>query len=443
MRALSIVALTRLLALGAGLGLSAEALPVKARPGQLTGAVKTTTGRPVAGARVNIFGFTKAGTEFRTTARTGNDGVYAVTLPAGGLYRVSNAFAPLKTAQGVVDHRLHPLERNFEVLSSNTSGLVRNFELRLSGLKPAETNASGNPRDPVSYYGQIIRVLLTGDGPTTDQQSTVLTFRLMPVGRLADGSEGRTLTLRRTVKHLRTEEGLGFDLDKTQLLHDVPLGVYSVTATVSRSAGAAQGILLSLDGSARRPAVTVNFRPSESTPGTSIFNVHAHLEGAAAAAPQSQRPTPAMSPTPAPTLTPEPSSVIRGHINAPNAYPGNVLLVLEDYAITPEDALLEVRFRSLDGAPDLVVRRTLRQIRAGNVGDNSRPLTETGYLPLLNPGAFLVSAALVSAHGEGRTVDLRPDGVAAGREVPLRWAPAERYGVGGGKVVYVTINRTP
>jgi hypothetical protein len=135
-----------------------------------------------------------------------------------------------------------------------------------------------------------------------------------------------------------------------------------------------------------------------------------------------------------------PQGLIRGHVNWPFAYPGNVLLVLEDYARTPEDAVVEVTFKSLDGGQDEVVRRTLRQIRAGTMMNDSRPLAETGYIPVLTPGLYRVGAMILSPQGENRKVDLRPSDGVSGREVQLRWMPGERYQESGGKTVYVTIN---
>ncbi|AFZ67224.1 carboxypeptidase-like regulatory domain-containing protein [Deinococcus peraridilitoris] len=433
-RALAFIPLTLL---SAGLCFSADATSassVKAKPGMMTGRITTTAGKPLAGAVVNVFGFTKAGEQVRITARTGADGIYAVNLPPGGLYGVSNAFAPLKTALGVVDHRLHPLERNFEVPVSNAGGITRNFELRLSGLKAVESNVSRDPREPTNYYGQLIRAHLRGGSSSMDFQGTMLEFKLTPVGSLADGTKGKTLIFRRSAKHLNTDTGLGFDLDQTQVLPDVPLGAYKATATVKKPGGTPQNILLSRDGNTPGPSITVEFRPSPSVSGTQVFNLYAHLDDAGTSgSPAPKAPPVAQAPKTS-------AELIRGHVNSPFAYPGNVLLVLEDYAVTPEDAVVEVVFTSLDGGRDEVVRRTLRQIRAGNMLDDSRPLAETGYIPLLTPGAYRVSAVIVSAHGAGRKVELRPSDGTAGREVQLRWMPGERYRESGGKVVYVTIN---
>jgi hypothetical protein len=119
-------------------------------------------------------------------------------------------------------------------------GYVKNFVLPISGLISKELD----PRDPLSYYGGSIEfranipVVVPGDPamsagatrPNAVPEGTVVELFLTPQGPMLDGSTGRPLSYKFQVRNN------GRNAFATTI-KDIPLGVYTVAARLTRPDG--------------------------------------------------------------------------------------------------------------------------------------------------------------------------------------------------------------
>ena len=211
----------------------------------MKGTVRTSSGRPIAGATIRIAGATGAARGASITAKTDRNGNYRVRVPLGH-YNV-DAFADIEyDGQTYRELWLHRVNGGCERAMSD-KGIVRDFVLRLSGPKRCFNNA--DPNNPNSYYGAYITAM-TSAFPA----DAVITFTLTPVGPLADGSTGRAVVLRRTGAALVRGGGA---IGETAFLHDIPLGRYRIEAEARYADGT------------RRP-VTLDSRGDDDPEGTEI-----------------------------------------------------------------------------------------------------------------------------------------------------------------------------
>lgn len=214
----------------------------------VSGTVRTADGRPLAGATIRVSGATGAarGTTVRTTSdRSGN---YRVEVPPGD-YDV-DAFYDL--AFDGQTYRELWLDRTNDGCGRQLSqaGIVRHFVLRLSG--PLRCTANFDPNEPTSYAGGALHVTPGSLPPTAKVR-----FTLTPIGPLADGSKGRTLTFERTGTMLTRGGGR---LGETGWLHDIPLGRYRVSADVTPSGGESRALVLRDNtGGAAATAIEISF----------------------------------------------------------------------------------------------------------------------------------------------------------------------------------------
>ena len=222
-------------------------------PNVVSGTVRTATGRPIAGATIRISGATGAGTG--TTVRTQSDrnGNYRVAVRPGH-YNV-DAFADLTfDGQTYRELRLTSTPASCErVLSQN--GIVRHFVLRLSGPLRCAFNFDAN--EPASYAGGMV-FITSGNIPAAAR----VRFTFTPIGTLADGSRGQTLSFERSGAMLAVGGG---KLGQTAWLHDIPLGRYNVTAVATLPGGNTQSLLLRTDGAASQ-SVDISFPANKMLP---------------------------------------------------------------------------------------------------------------------------------------------------------------------------------
>ena len=214
---------------------SAHAVPrhVTPAPNVVEGTVKTIDGRPVPGATIRIAGATGAARGTTIRATTDANGNYRVRVPLGH-YNVDGfadiEFEGQKYKELWLDRGDAPCER---VMSDK--GIVRNFVLRLSGPKRC---VNINPNNPDAYNGAYITAM-TSAFP----DDAVITFSLTPLGKLADGRQGRPLSITRTGASLKKGGG---KINETSFLHDIPLGRYRVGAEVRYANGKRDGTTLEL-----------------------------------------------------------------------------------------------------------------------------------------------------------------------------------------------------
>jgi hypothetical protein len=214
-------------------------------PNVVKGTVRTAGGRPVAGATIRIAGATGAARGTSITAKTDRNGNYRVRVPLGH-YGV-DGFADIEyDGQTYRELWLHRVNGGCERVMSD-KGIVRDFVLRLNGLKRCITN--DDPNNPGSYYGAYMTAM-TSEFPG----DAVITFTLTPIGPLADGSTGKRITFTRTGAALTRGGG---PIGETAFLHDIPLGRYRLASEVRYANGV-------------RRALTLDSRSDDDPEGTEI-----------------------------------------------------------------------------------------------------------------------------------------------------------------------------
>jgi hypothetical protein len=217
-----------------GAGFTQAAAQSRPTPNVVQGTVSTVDGRPIAGATIRVAGATGAARGTSIKAKTDANGRYRVTVPLGH-YNVDGFVDVQYNGQTYkelwLDRGDAPCER---VMSDK--GIIRNFVLRMSGPKRCTNGVDA--RNPDAYYGTYITAM-----SSAFPDDAVITFTLTPNGPLADGTKGRTLAIKRSGAALKKGGG---PIEETSFLHDIPLGRYNVTATVSYADGTQRGAVLEL-----------------------------------------------------------------------------------------------------------------------------------------------------------------------------------------------------
>jgi actin-like ATPase involved in cell morphogenesis len=168
--------------------------------------------------------------------RTDSNGGYTGLLPRGS-YTV-NASAHLERNGTAVEVPLVPHKFGAEVLELPTSGgATLDLDLKTSGRKP-ETSGGA----VTDYWGGTLSIYqwFTTDGndpiASLDQVTSDLkvTFHFEPIGPLLDGSSSEAFDVTRSISDLVGQSGI---LDHDEVLYDIPLGTYVLTATLNAPSG--------------------------------------------------------------------------------------------------------------------------------------------------------------------------------------------------------------
>jgi hypothetical protein len=208
-------------------------LPDGFAPGVIVGTVTDESGNPLTNAHVTIWGTTGAGANTYFEAAVDEAGQYAQPVP-GGVYEIK-AYAGIEYNDRHYNIWLHPVDGIDTPSQDAANGRTKDFELRLSGPKPA---AKTRPNAADSFYGGVIDLstegqyyLFYGNGkmvePFVYPDGAVVRVELTPRGPLLDGSEGEVV-----VRELKGEEVA------TAAIFDVPLGDYTVRASMVEVDGA-------------------------------------------------------------------------------------------------------------------------------------------------------------------------------------------------------------
>ena len=205
---------------------------LKPRPGYIIGRCVDMRGKPLAGVGIRVFGTTQnqgQKTSFQT--KTGANGQYAIKLPAGN-YALGWAHYFTAAPEGPpYALPLHPLDGSKDDQDSKP-GIVEDCVLKING----RISSKNDPGSDLSYYGGFITAeggaLENGnflDGYTYKfPAGSSVELTLVPQGKLADGSTGKTLVLRRSIDRGYIAE-----------YFDVPIGAYQVTARLLAADGSA------------------------------------------------------------------------------------------------------------------------------------------------------------------------------------------------------------
>lgn len=204
--------------------------------GYATGHIQDAKGRPIKGASV-VANNTLVGNN-NPAGVTDDNGNYKIQLPIVGTYHTS---ATIRREFNGKTYELN-LRPDTENEFSN-EGAVRNFEWRLSGKMEHEEEG---------YYGASM-VINTEIGSLIIDNSQV-EFKLVPQGKLIDGSDGATLTMKGGLPNTRDYGAV----------KDIPLGRYLVTAIFKSGTGNVPVKLRNLFSydDPYTPSLIVNFEPS-------------------------------------------------------------------------------------------------------------------------------------------------------------------------------------
>lgn len=214
----------------------APAATTRAEPNVISGRVTTASGDPLAGAQIRIVGYTGGATlgqEIETVATDG-DGRYRYAV-ARGLYEVLGQ-AALDFDGQTYTFDLDPVDRRCDQRMSD-DGIVQDLVLNLAGPRACVIDDPGD--NYALFHGAAIQLFdrLERD-PVPD---AVVEYILEPIGPLADGSAGRSLAMERTIEALHTSAG---PIEDTWILHDIPLGIYRVSASLQEPDGAVTPLLV-------------------------------------------------------------------------------------------------------------------------------------------------------------------------------------------------------
>ena len=276
-----------------------------AEPNVIKGIVRDEQGDPVRGARIRIAGFTGKPNGLNAAdtikdAVTDARGRYRLAVPRG-LYGISGEADVRFDDKDYKALYLHPVDGNCEKQMSD-SGIIKDFVLRLTGFMQCAT--SPDPQNAGFYSGAAIALVPQTSSVPSDAQ---VTLTLTPLGQLADGSDGKTLTFTRSFGALSNFFGA---IEATNTLHDIPLGRYRLTGFATLAGGQRQTLLFapSDTGAAVSPtaAHSVVFPARELLPlGIGQAEIGVHVSGGAAPAPTTQPASPTTAaPAPAPTAAP-------------------------------------------------------------------------------------------------------------------------------------------
>jgi hypothetical protein len=226
-------------------------------PGVIKGTVTDEQGDPIAGAQVRLAGYTDDFTGTDSNLVTDGSGMYRVEVIDGLFDVVGTATIDFEGSPYVFD--LRPADGDCRPQES-ASGIVKDLVLELSGLDICSDEV--DPTNTGSYNGAT--VALIHNRPRGLPAETNLVFTMEPVGPLADGSAGRTVTFTRTAAALETTFG---PLDGTGSLYDIPLGRYRLSGTATLPDGSTQDLRFALElGDVPTESVEVGFEPYQSPP---------------------------------------------------------------------------------------------------------------------------------------------------------------------------------
>jgi hypothetical protein len=215
---------------GGGTGTGAGAAdPGTVEPYVVKGRVTTEAGKPLAG--VGVLADNTLAYDSNAPAVTGADGTYRIELPRTDVY--------VWRMWGQIEVDYHGEHFSLDLAVDQTpfgsaDGAIRNFTWKLSGLKDADLK---------TYYGGLVYVYEDLNSSGLDDKQWQITFT--PTEPLIDGSTGETVT-----RQVNSGE-----------IDDVPVGVYTVTASYLPEGGGAPVPLLirPRDDGDYAPSATASF----------------------------------------------------------------------------------------------------------------------------------------------------------------------------------------
>ncbi len=196
-----------------------------APPNTVMGTVIDAQGRPLPGARVSLYPALTTGQVNATTDAAGN---YIFQSLPDVPYDIRAYTSVNYGGQQICMRLAMENEADYNSFTAG-SGITRNFQLRFSGQI---RDIHGNT--PQHFGGAIYFV----DGPAETENGAQVEFSFTPAGPLVDGSQSSPFT--------RT-----YTSSMGNLIHDIPVGPYRLSAVLIQPDGARQPLLLRHDAFAQ------------------------------------------------------------------------------------------------------------------------------------------------------------------------------------------------
>lgn len=190
----------------------------------------------------------------------GPDGRYRQRVPEG-IYGLRAEFRHTDAAGRPILLVLHPADGVTGQRHDSAEGIRKDFEWRISGLKPGQAAGEPGRHDEWGkYYGGSLQVSIAAersDAPAAFPDGSVLTLTLTPRGPLLDGRPANPLTYERTF-------GCGVSAGSYWYPADIPLGTYDLAARLRTPDGADRPLPLrpSLGSHDFAPSVTLDVLPA-------------------------------------------------------------------------------------------------------------------------------------------------------------------------------------
>ena len=229
-------------------------------PNTVQGRVTDAAGNPLPNTTIHIYGTTMAGENARFEVQPGPDGRYRQRVPEG-IYGLRAEFRHTDAAGRPILLVLHPADGVTGQRHDSAEGIRKDFEWRISGLKPGQAAGEPGRHDEWGkYYGGSLQVSIAAersDAPAAFPDGSVLTLTLTPRGPLLDGRPANPLTYERTF-------GCGVSAGSYWYPADIPLGTYDLAARLRTPDGADRPLPLrpGLGSHDFAPSVTLDVLPA-------------------------------------------------------------------------------------------------------------------------------------------------------------------------------------
>lgn len=198
------------------------------KAGVVRGYIKDTNGKPLAGALIGVRATATGGLYSGASATSDARGYYEVKVPWGSVHFYCASYTT-NYGGGRAALSLHPTDGQSGTFPSGP-GLVRNWVLLPYGIADRNT-LSEKPHFSTNFYGGAVNI----DYHTTDRPPTFadddylpegsqIDLSFTPVGKLLDGSQGRSFNIIREVGNSSWEN---FNVN------NIPVGIYRVQAQLS------------------------------------------------------------------------------------------------------------------------------------------------------------------------------------------------------------------
>jgi hypothetical protein len=241
------------------------------KKGMVRGYVKDSKGKPVKGAVIGVRSSAVGGFYSGATGTSDEKGYYEISVPWGAAHFYT-ASAAVPYGEGRAAMGLHPSDGQVDSFAS-ANGLVENWVMLAYGIADPD-EVQDKPHYSGNYYGGAFTMdFNVADRRFPDDYSLPegadLEVTLTPEGPLADGSTGRPIIIRRTIRE---------DSGAVCNINNIPVGQYRIAARLLQGGKAAPLLIketgpysfqsFGLEPKEARGSAKLSFRPNSAKAGS-------------------------------------------------------------------------------------------------------------------------------------------------------------------------------